>query len=197
MLGRWKGGWVQEDSRGHWGLSSVAYSSQKMRTNLPQHGAHKEILLTSCCHFHTPSHISAEEGGNSHGETSTPTSGSPEGDSPPAPETGLCVCDKAGDFTVRRLKQTENYKVHKRIFHTAEPCKMFTLEFPFLNSLSQDSVWFGKPRQLSWKCVLLLLDVSGSRLQGRQCSEAALLFANSLSMNPASCSNLWQMWDPM
>lgn len=65
------------------------------------------------------------------------------GDTSPGPESSLRACDKAGIFTVRELKQTENYKVHKRIFHTAEPCKVFTLEFPSWNLLSQDSICFG------------------------------------------------------
>jgi hypothetical protein len=76
-------------------------------------------------------------------------------DTSPAPESSLRACNKAGIFTVQGLKQTENYKVHKRIFHTAEPCKVFTLEFPFWNLLSQDSICFGMPGQLSCKCALL------------------------------------------
>lgn len=55
---------------------------------------------------------------------------------------------QSGCFYCAGLKQTENYTVHKRIFHIAELCKVFTLEFLFLNSLSQAAL--GLESQGSW-----------------------------------------------
>lgn len=120
-----------------------------MKSSHPQHGTHREICQDGC-HFHATQDSSAETRGKPRRETSMPPTQSQAGeDSSAAPKIGLCVYDKAGVFPVQSLKQTEDYKVHKKIFHAAEPCKVFTLEFLFLNSLSQDSIWFGKPGQLS------------------------------------------------
>lgn len=83
----------------------------------------------------------------------------------------------------------------RKIFHTTESCKVFTLEFSFLNSLSQGSIWFGKPSQLGWKCAFLLLEVAGSILQRLRGSEPSLLSTNSVSIKFCSYSSHWQMWD--
>jgi hypothetical protein len=85
-----------------------------------------------------------------------PTGGNQVGDSSPVLKTSLYACDKAGVFTEQRLKQTENYKVHKRIFHTAELCKLFTLEFLFFEFiiLRQHLVWKAREAELKM-CVVI------------------------------------------
>lgn len=107
------------------------------------------------------------------------------GDTSPALNLAYELTTKQAFFTVQGLKQTENYKVHKRIFHTAEPCKVFTLEFPFWNLLSQDSICFGMPGQLSCKCVLLWLEVPGDEGQRVQALKTCLAVCNVFTIYPS------------
>lgn len=130
MRFEWDGKFIQQGPMAtDWVFSSVPNLSQKMKTHQPSAGCSLRNIVGSC-HFLTTSQQRNEE---FFTENLVRLQMGTRWETWPAPKTSLYACDKAGDFTMRRLKQTENYKVHKRIFHIAEPCKVFTLEFPFLN----------------------------------------------------------------
>lgn len=179
MFVGWKESWTQEDVRAT-GISATYLNSARHPVKNQRPPTWRSWRNTVRSSLRTASLISADKWGRLHGEPSVPATGA-RWRTWPAPGTRLCAWDKADVFTIRRVKQTENYKVHKGIFHIAEPCTVFTLEFPVWNSLSQGGTWLRQPRRLSWKCA-----VAGGNLPRPRRPEQTALFARSSSTTSAS-----------
>lgn len=122
--------------------------------------------LVSSCHFLTTSYISTEKRGNLHREPSISTMGARR-KAQPTPKTSLCACD-----TRQRWKQTENYKVHRRIFRISE-CSH--LSSPFRIRCLRAA--FAFKSQVSWAetvccyCLKLVgITCKGCGIQNKLCS---------------------------